>query len=180
MKKSKKIIGQLKKLNQKQIKPTKDSSKLLESTLCNLKDVIKKHGTKEYDFRFSREVYRLPGHFYILRKEEFKYFQELPLLKKYDNDLERLKPGIEWCADEANKNPQSRRLLAMNTENYTQTFQCFNLVQFIQTKDRKYDMYVYQRSQDLVKWADDIRCFLEIVNKFEDSTLAKITKIVVI
>lgn len=91
-----------------------------------------------------------------------------------------MEPSINWCADQANKDPQSRRLLALNTDDYTHIFQCFNLVQFINTKDRNYDMYVYQRSQDLAKWADDIRCFLQVVDMFEVSTLAKVTKIVVI
>jgi thymidylate synthase len=51
----------------------------------------------------------------------------------------------------AKNTPNSRQLLVLNTKNFSKTYQCFNLVQFLLNTHGVYEMHIYQRSHDLAK-----------------------------
>lgn len=110
----------------------------------------------------------------------FRESMTIPLLQKYNADFKRIKHGLNFCISQAMKDMTSRRLMTFNVKSYQNTFQCFNSFHFVfDETSAKYTLIVYQRSQDMIKWLDDIRFFTHVVEYFEKGTGYQVGKITV-
>ena len=161
--------------------PNTDTIPLYDEVVGYLKSSIKNDEFVQNDIRYNRKTQSLAGHFAVIRKELLEELKSKSVQVKYLEDWNRIKPGFEFCVKEAIENPDSRRMVAYNTDNYYETFQCFNLIQFVNTGRNEFDMYVYQRSCDVdEKLKDDFIFFANIAQEFYERTNHKITKIVTI
>lgn len=148
--------------------------------LTSLKRKIRKHGFVQEDRRLNRQTYSLPGHFIVLKDPKLlAYLQRQKPLSKYNEDWLRMHPSFDLAVDEANRDPNSRRVMVFNDVNYWKTFQCFTHFQFVLTRRGQWDMYVYQRSADLAKLHDDLVFFSWVANEFSTGK-KEVTKIVVV
>lgn len=105
---------------------------------------------------------------------------EVPLTK-YIDDWNRIEEsGFRRIVAEARRDPDSRRLMVFNDQNYDKIYPCFTSFQFVATKRKEFDMYVYQRSADVAKLKDDLVFFGTVAKEFQRATLMPVTKIVVV
>lgn len=129
----------------------------------------------------GRMVYALPGHFVVIKNPKiFKYLRTSELLLKYLPDRDRMVKSFLDSVELAKKDPQSRQLMVFNDHEYQTIHQCFTHMQFVMTKRKEFDLYVYQRSADLVKLKDDLTFFAHTAEEFQDKVGKKVTKIVVV
>lgn len=70
--------------------------------------------------------------------------------------------------------------MVFNTDSYDTIYQCFTSFQFVYTKRKEFDMYVYQRSADVAKLKDDLVFFANIAQRFGKALFTPVSKIVVI
>jgi len=142
---------------------------------------IKKNGFVQKDKRFNRKVWALPGHFIIIKDIATKvYLLQQSLLRKYADDWNRMSISFLKACQEAKKDPNSRQLVVFNDANFDKVHQCFTHMQFVYTARNEFDLYVYQRSADMVKLKDDLTFFAHVGQLFETEVKKKVTKIVVV
>ena len=83
------------------------------------------------------------------------------------------------AVEEAKKDVNSRQLLVLNTHDFKNVHQCFNTFQFVYTHRGEFDLYVYQRSADIVKLKDDLVFFAAVAKEFEKQVCQKVSKFVI-
>lgn len=145
---------------------TKPSSSTSDSLLEELRANIAQDGFEYDDPKFFRKVKSVRGYGLGLTREELKHFDSIDLPVKYNDDHLRMMADLDRCAREAKKDPNSRQLIAYNPH-VEFLFPCFNFFQFLKGKDGKFILHVYQRSQELGKWKEDIAFFNKLINIFE-------------
>lgn len=167
----------LKKLNNL-IRPFNQNS--VEGLKLSIRSQIDKYGSIVYDARFNRHVKDVSGYHIVLDENSIELFRNVPVQIKYSKDWDKMRSWLIWCVREVKKDPYSRQLLMSNMGNYYTRFPCFNTFQFKYTQRGEFDLYVYQRSQDLAKWIDDIAFFRSVSKEFEKKTGYKVTKFIII
>lgn len=131
------------------------------------------------DKRLGRSTQSLSGHLLVLNRGEIRDLAQGTPLSKYEDDWNRMKHGMDFVVAEAFKDPNSRRLMVFNNSDYYNVFQCFTSFHFVMTHRNEYDMYVYQRSSDVLKLKDDLIFFANVAEHFELNVDIPVTKIVI-
>lgn len=148
---------------------------MLKEKTAQIKKIIDERGQEHHDKRFERYVKGVNGLLIDYSDCLSEKQDQLPD-DKYREDWVRMYKSFRHACDETIKDQYSRQMLVLNTNNYLTTKQCFQLIQFIMNEKGDCDVYVYQRSADLLqKVEDDIKFFLYVINKFERKTFARIS-----
>lgn len=146
-----------------------------------LETVIKEKGFVQVDKRLERTTQSLPGHFIVLSNPILlEWLRKQKVLPKYKDDSRRMYSSFKIAVREAKKDPNSRRLMVFNDSRFTDVGQCFTHFHFVYTHRNEFDLYVYQRSADIVKLKDDLVFFANQMKKFESQTGYYVTKLVVV
>ena len=141
---------------------------------------IKKKKFVQEDKHLHRKTYSLPGHFVIISGELLKWLKRIKPLTKYTEDWDRMKLSFFEAVLAAKKDKNSRQLMVFNDSNFSAVKQCFTSFQFVYTHRKDFDMYVYQRSADMIKLKDDLIFFGNVAQLFGRMNLTPVSKIVVI
>lgn len=146
-----------------------------------LKQDIEKNGFLQTDRRMGRKTMSFPGHFIVVKDPKIiGYLIRRGVLRKYVDDWNRMIPSFLSATHQAKYDPDSRQLMVFNDENYKHVHQCFTHMQFVMTHRKEFDLYVYQRSSDMVKLKEDLTFFAHVARAFADEVGKKVTKIVVV
>lgn len=151
--------------------------KVFQKRLIN--DIKKKNFIQE-DKHLQRKTYSLPGHFVIITDELLRWLKRVKPITKYVEDWSRMTPSFFEAVKAARSDKNSRQLMVFNDDQYSIIKQCFTSFQFVYTKRKDFDLYVYQRSADMIKLKDDLIFFGNVAQVFGRATLTPINKIVVI
>jgi len=155
--------------------------KQYDHLVTELNNVLTEKGFAQVDTRLKRTTQSLPGHFVVISSPILlEWLGKQTLLPKYEKDSKRMYSSFRKTIREAKVDPNSRRMMVFNDSKYLSTFQCFTHFQFVYTHRNEFDMYVYQRSADLVKLKDDLSFFAHQMKKFERGTGYYVTKLVVV
>lgn len=148
--------------------------------ISDLKEKILHHGFTQEDRRLNRTVQALAGDFLVIKDPiVLAYLQSTKPIEKYRDDWYRMLTSFLDATIEAKKDLNSRQLVISNMYDFKNVKQCFNLFQFVYTRRNEFDLYVYQRSADMVKLKDDLTFFGNVAGAFEEVVGQKVTKIVV-
>lgn len=163
----------------------------LQDFIISLKNTIRDYEFVQQDPRFDRTTHSRIGHriwfsnadsdqdFMSTGKKVLSYIKGTKPIPKYREDWDRMEPYFNEVIEEYKRNPDSRRMVILNTENYLKVFPCFLSLQFIKDRDGSYGAVVYQRSQDIEKLHDDLVFFGYILRKFEEKTGKTVSKIAI-
>lgn len=138
--------------------------------LISVESTIKSSGFIQNDSRFNRETYTLIGYHIRTNDKVLEYIKSEKPISKYREDWERMKSTFLEIIKEVKENPDSRRMVSVNTDEYLKIYPCFLSIQFLKDKDGRYCALVHQRSGDLEKMKDDWIFFGYLMKKFEDLT----------
>lgn len=142
---------------------------------------VRKNGFVQQDRHLNRETISLPGHFVVIKdKALMHWLRSNDLIPKYKADWMRMLRSFLAATAKAKKDPDSRQLMVFNDDHYSEIHQCFTHMQFVMTGRGEFDLYVYQRSADLVKLKDDLTFFAKVAEAFETEVGKPVTKIVVV
>lgn len=147
----------------------------------SLVDTIKEKGFEQVDNRLKRTTQSLPGHFVVVSNAPLlEWLRTQKLLAKYKDDSKRMYVSFKRAISDAKKDPNSRRLMVFNDSKFNEVNECFTHFHFVYTNRNEFDMYVYQRSADMMKLLDDMIFFSHQMAKFEQRTGYYVTKLVVV
>lgn len=142
----------------------------LQEFLAKVRLTISMNGFDQVDSRFNRTTRAMVGYRIQIIDNPLAYIKNEMPLDKYREDWFRMKPSFDEAIREVNRNPDSRRLVVLNTEKYQEVQPCFLSMQFLKDETRNYKVVVFQRSQDLEKMKDDLVFFGMMARKFEIET----------
>ena len=139
-------------------------------------DSILKYGKVVDDKRLARRIIQSVGIVVTIPLSVAEELEEKSLLEKYHPDSERMSKTYDIAIKKGLEDPGSRQLLVLNTDDYENVQQCFQLMQFI-LDDGEYVAIVYQRSADTVKLKDDWIYFARTALMFSRSVNKKLKHI---
>jgi len=141
----------------------------LENFIEKVKITIKNNDFIQDDPRLKRKTYSLIGHrIYFEPGRVLSYLKETKPIIKYRQDWERMNDTFRLACRELTNNPDSRRAVVLNTQDYDEIYPCFLSIQIAKDKDGKFNVMVYQRSGDIEKMKDDLVFFGYVMKKFEE------------
>lgn len=145
-----------------------------------VRNSIKDVNFVQSDPRFNRSTWTVVGQSLKIPKEVLEYLNTKVPISKYRDDWTRMKPYFDAVISETKLNPDSRRLVVLNTDNYLSVQPCFLTLQFLKDNNGLFNVLVYQRSGDVEKLEDDLIFFSYIMRKFENQTGKKCDKLTVV
>jgi len=146
-----------------------------------LKTTVKEKGFVQVDNRMNRMTQSLPGHFVVVSNPKLlEWLDKQEVLGKYRDDSKRMYTSFKRVVKEVRKDPNSRQLMVFNDSKFNEVNECFTHFQFVYTHRNEFDLYVYQRSADIVKLKDDLVFFAHQMKKLEKLTHYYVTKLVVV
>lgn len=135
----------------------------------DLKYHIDKLGQTCEDKRLNRTVKRLLVVGTVAAMDIIQELKREETLDKYNDDYQRMKPTLDLAIRKAIVDKSSRQLVVLNTDNFMEVQQCFQLMQFI-FNGKGWMATVFQRSADLSKLKDDMVFFTRLIMDFELGT----------
>lgn len=153
---------------------------ILNQLVEQLESGLKANNFFQRDLRFNRDVWTQVGGMMEIDDKMIDFLVKQPLKIKYQEDYSRMKPYLDYIVNEIKENPNSRRLVALNTEKYLEVFPCFLSIQFLKNERGSYTAVVNQRSGDSNKLRDDLIYFANFSKMFTAQTREKVDKIYVV
>lgn len=136
------------------------------------------HGDTVEDKRLNRTVVQVFGICVVITSRVLLELQEEPLPEKFTADQERMQRTFDLAVLKAKADPDSRQLLVLNTDNFEEVQQCFQLLQFHRHDDH-FHALGYQRSGDMSKLKEDWIFFSHMAKKFEQEVGQEIDQIAI-